>query len=383
MDLLGDANSFEKNLQSKADAQFLPLSCGIELLPLCNLDCNMCYVRHSPSELEQPLLGGSDWLRIMEAARDAGTLFVCMTGGEALLHPDFKEIYLGLQQMGFLITVNTNGTLIDEKWADFFATHRCKRFNISLYGASDETYKRLCHSFNGFTRVSRAFELLKERDIVCKLNFTMTKENRNDIEQMVKIAYEYDWVFVPTCYTLPPTRKATGENNFYQSRMTPEEAAETKLKILFLQNPDRDRQSIVRGVLDLLRIPTANMAAPKGFHCHAARSDYWISWKGDMIACGSMNSCHVNLKEKGFIQAWQELISQGREIPVCNECIYCGLKPFCQSCPSACIGETGKTDGKPQYLCDMTVSFLHQMITELPSEEQGFYSDLLDKRIPT
>ena len=36
--------------------------------------------------------------------------------------------------MGMILTINTNGTLIDETWADFFAQHPPRRINITLYG---------------------------------------------------------------------------------------------------------------------------------------------------------------------------------------------------------------------------------------------------------
>lgn len=54
----------------------------------------------------------------------AGTLFLLLTGGEPLLFPDFKTLYLELRNMGMILTINTNGTLLGESWADFFAEYR-------------------------------------------------------------------------------------------------------------------------------------------------------------------------------------------------------------------------------------------------------------------
>ena len=42
-------------------------------------------------------------------------------GGGPLLVPGFKELYLALKAEGMVLTLNTNGTLLDEPWADFFA----------------------------------------------------------------------------------------------------------------------------------------------------------------------------------------------------------------------------------------------------------------------
>ena len=65
----------------------------------------------------------------------AGTVFLLLTGGEPLLFPDFKTLYRRLRNLGMILTINTNGTLLDEAWADFFATYPPRRINITLYGA--------------------------------------------------------------------------------------------------------------------------------------------------------------------------------------------------------------------------------------------------------
>lgn len=46
--------------------------------------------------------------------------------------PGFKELYLALKAEGMVLTLNTNGTLLDEQWADFFTRHKPRRVNITL-----------------------------------------------------------------------------------------------------------------------------------------------------------------------------------------------------------------------------------------------------------
>ncbi|MCD8020213.1 MAG: radical SAM protein [Clostridiales bacterium] len=382
MDVYEPQNNGEKALQARADALNLPLCGALELLPLCNMDCNMCYIRHSVSELEQPLLHVTDWLRMMEGARDAGTLYVLLTGGEPLLYPEFQELYLALQEMGFVLTINTNGTLFNEGWADFFVNHACKRFNISLYGASNETYDRLCRNPQGFTQVMNTLRLMRKRKLPCRLNFTITGENQGDIGQMIQIAKDFDFPFTPVCYNFPPVRKCESVDAG-EIRMPPEAAGKARKNVTLLQVPSSERVSRARLLLNGLMLPVWTDNIEKGFTCHAGLSSYWIDWKGNLTACGMMKEMEADLRKTDFQTAWQKIAANGKEISICEECTHCGLKQFCTSCPAICMDETGKTDGKPQYLCDMTISFLRQMIAELPSEEQRFYSDLLDKRIPT
>ena len=86
----------------------------------------------------------------------SGVLFLLLTGGEPLMFPDFRRLYLELRQRGMILTVNTNGTLLDEEWAEFFGENKPRRINITLYGADDEAYRKLCHYPGGFEKALNA-----------------------------------------------------------------------------------------------------------------------------------------------------------------------------------------------------------------------------------
>lgn len=112
----------------------------------CNFNCRMCYIHdiNSMNELKERELPVSWWLKTAEEARKEGLLFLLLTGGEAMLRADFRELYQELAQMGFRLVINTNGSLIDEKILELFRKYPPGRVNVSMYGASEETYKRLC-----------------------------------------------------------------------------------------------------------------------------------------------------------------------------------------------------------------------------------------------
>ncbi len=46
-------DSMEKMLIQKAYQRQAPINGSLELLPLCNMNCDMCYVRLSNAEMEQ------------------------------------------------------------------------------------------------------------------------------------------------------------------------------------------------------------------------------------------------------------------------------------------------------------------------------------------
>ena len=103
-------------LHRKASASRIPLSGTFELTPVCNMNCRMCYVRmsHQQQQAIRPLRSAAEWLSLAEEAKKHGLLYLLLTGGEPFLHPEFRQILTGLQKMGFVISINSNGTLIDE-----------------------------------------------------------------------------------------------------------------------------------------------------------------------------------------------------------------------------------------------------------------------------
>ena len=110
MDYLG-------SLKTWAEENQVPLSGTFELTPFCNFRCVMCYVRLDREQAlsQGQMLRAEDWISIAKQAQKMGMLNLCLTGGEPLTHPDFWKIYAELNQMGFLITILSNGYLIDEE----------------------------------------------------------------------------------------------------------------------------------------------------------------------------------------------------------------------------------------------------------------------------
>ena len=101
-------------------------------------------------------------------------LFLLLTGGEPLIRKDFRYLLTELKKMGLLVSVNSNGSLIDRDWLDFFRHEPPFRFNITLYGGSEETYERLCGR-PMFGRVTENIRALRQLGIGVKLNASMTR----------------------------------------------------------------------------------------------------------------------------------------------------------------------------------------------------------------
>lgn len=159
-----------------------PLSCQWEITCRCNLHCVMCYTDccNRPEMVRQEL-ATAEILRIMDDMGDAGTLELCLTGGEPMSRPDFFEIYEHAVRRGFLITIFTNGTLITEPEADRFAALPPHGIEISLHGSTATTFERITQGQGSYRRCLRAIRWLLDRHLPVTMKATALSLNRHEI----------------------------------------------------------------------------------------------------------------------------------------------------------------------------------------------------------
>lgn len=202
---------FYKQVWEKAFAQCIPISGTFELTPRCNFNCKMCYVHLQPEEIPQNgvELTAKEWLRIAEEAKAAGTTWVCVTGGEPLLHPEFPEIWQSLTEMGFFLTLQTNASLVRGKMLDLLERCPPRQAKVTLYGTDDEVYQAVCGVEQGFTRVNEGIHNLMSVGIPVTLVSTIIRQNRDDVERMAFYAYRHKLPWVATGSVKPSLRGAS------------------------------------------------------------------------------------------------------------------------------------------------------------------------------
>ena len=348
----------KERLMKKAVKARFPLVSAFELLPVCNLQCKMCYVRKSMEEVRN--LGGLKsakwWLGVAKEAADCGLLYPLLTGGEPFLHPEFKEILPGMVKMGLQVSINSNGTLITREWAEFLSKNCPTRVNITLYGGSEESYEKLCGDKKAFDKVRQAVELLKEYGIPLKFNASITPENVQDLEKIISYAKEQNVPLQVATYMFPPVRRDSnmvGQND----RLTPEEAGLARVMADYLQaSPDWFIAQAERyqRFIPLEEKPwELGNPGEKGMGCRAGVCSLWVDWQGNFTNCGMYGSVMSNLEGKTFKQAWEEVVEQTAKVRYAPACIACPNEPLCHPCVAMVKNECGTHEGRPEYMCRM------------------------------
>lgn len=363
----------EKMLSDHAKAKRIPFSGGFELTPYCNLSCRMCYIKETAPGLA--LLSGKQWLEIGQQAADAGVLCLVLSGGEPLLHPDFREIYTGLKKLGLVLTINTNGTLIDEATADFLAADMPRRVNISLYGPNEECYQALCGVGDAYHRTIRAIELLQERGVPVKVNITPNTINYPYIKQIFDLCRQYNLPVEIAPYLFEPIRRSLSEKQQY--RLSPRQVAEIEAmyNAVALEKKDFIFQRILcYEALNHFQ-ESSHIVQTQPIQCRAGVSSFWVCWDGAMNACASMLKPHADILKMGFGAAWEEVKIVSDQIRVPLRCSQCSLSAFCNPCAAVSLHESGKFEEVPLTLCQTAQEYARIMANGIEKKEREANSE--------
>ena len=355
------ARPLTEYLYSKATRLRIPLSGTFELTPVCNFACRMCYVRKTREEVARSprsIMTLDHWRAIARDAREAGLLELLLTGGEPLLWPDFWTLYEELVDMGFLVSINTNASLIDDAAICRFRQKPPQKINVTLYGASDETYARLCGIHGVFSKVDRAIRGLMAAGIPVKLNCSLTPENARDLDWIVDYAAERNTILSVATYMYPPVRRIPDQFGVNE-RFTPEDSARYLMQYLRRNRGEQLYQKYLRSILagcaEPLGLESGCMDPVDGrIRCRAGRASFWVTWDGWMTACGMMPQPKIDLNQFAFSEAWTQLTEQTAAVALSGLCEKCANKEICHPCAAMAWAETGSFSGVPTYRCHAT-----------------------------
>ena len=333
----------------------IPVSGNFELTARCNFNCPMCYVHMTPEQLKasgKQELTAQQWLDIAKAARDRGMVFALLTGGEPLVRKDFFEIFEGMQKMGLLVSVNSNGSMLRGEILERFLENPPARFNISLYGGCNETYQNMC-GLAVYDQVKENIRRLRQAGVDVSLNLSITPYNKDDLAQIYADAVELDVNVRASSYMYPAVR-VNGEQYGCGNRLSCRESAEYSVAWDLLRFTEED---FANRAINMAKLKNPDqdgcpMEEGEGVRCRAGSTAFWVTWEGKMLPCGMMTTPAAYPLEVGFDAAWDQIRSATEKIRTPAKCVNCDYKEICGACAAVYYTETGRFDGVPQYACD-------------------------------
>ena len=338
-----DANVLVGLLQTgRADGR-TPLSGTLELTPRCNLTCQHCYINEPAHDraVRAKEMTTDDYKRVLEELAAQGTLYLTLTGGEILLRPDFREIYLHALQQGLFVTLFTNATLVTPKIADFLAEYPPRGIEISIYGYTEETYEKVTGIRGSYAKFRRGVQLLHERGLEVVLKTVIMTINQHEYADMKAFAGRLGMKFG---HDTAIFARMDGGKQPCAVRVEAERVVE-----IDLSDPQRSCEMIEAYGQQATHVDTDNL-----YRCGAGKNTFHISSTGHVAACTISKVVGQSLKETSFQETWdgpiKEMVSQ-KKSDVFTKCKTCQVKEFCTICPAKAILESNNPEFQIDYFC--------------------------------
>jgi radical SAM protein with 4Fe4S-binding SPASM domain len=343
-----------------------PMEVSIEVTRRCPLECLHCYNNLPMSDHAARVqeLTFEEHCRLLDELVDVGCLWVLYTGGEIFARKDFLEIYTEAKKRGFLITLFTNGTLINERIADHLAQYRPFAIEITLYGATRATYEAMTQIPGSYDRCMRGIRLLLERKLPLKLKTVPTTLNRHEVFEMKRLTEEEFGLEFKFDSAINP--RIDCSQSPLAVRLSPEQAVE-------LDFAEPKRMADYRRMAEQdLAAPAITEQGPKAkYSCGGGIGGCAIDPYGTMTICVISHQQGYNMREGSFREGWEgplrEIRSQLRTRPTI--CDRCQIQSLCSMCPANGELENGDPESPVEFLCQ--VAHLRAYALDLEVPEHG------------
>jgi MoaA/NifB/PqqE/SkfB family radical SAM enzyme len=363
-------------LWDKLKARGAPLSFDLELTARCNNHCRHCYIDLPAGDAAAKAaeMTPAEILALAGEAVSMGAVWCLLSGGEPLLREDFAEVYLGLKRLGLLLSVFTNACLVTPAHVELLRCYPPRDIEVSVYGATRETYERVSRRPGSYDAFVRGLDLLLTSGVPVRLKAMALRSTAHELEQIsafcrarTKDYYRFD----PLLHLRFDGDEARNAE-IVAERLSPEE-------VVAVERADAQRfGALQKGCNDgtLISEDGEPHRHPDGsvcdhlFHCGAGNGSFSVGFDGTFRLCNSLwhPATVVNVRPgaPGAVslrEAWTEVIPRvrglrGSDPEFLAKCRTCGIVNLCLWCPAHAAletgsGEQGRMDAWVEYFCEV------------------------------
>lgn len=335
------------DLRHRGFRERAPMACLFEITPTCNLRCHFCYVALDP--YKGPYLTTQQVFQVLDRLHQAGVLMLTLTGGEILSRRDFPEIYRYAWEKGFLVTLFTNATMVNEKHIELLKEMQPDCVDVTIYGADAEHYEGTTGIKGSFARFERGIDLLREAGIRLSVKHTASTTSGDHFDAVREWA---EARALPIRISTALDHRHDGGTQPMLYRLEARRTVELKDRI-FEARKGHKRESAP--------LPECSMGErlPNGeerlYRCGAGRISLFVDALGNASHCVLDREPSFPILDMEWEEVWAaigEWVNQ--PLPKEAPCSGCSLRDGCHNCPARSRMSTGSPYLKDTFYCDIT-----------------------------
>jgi radical SAM protein with 4Fe4S-binding SPASM domain len=336
----------------------VPLSFELEVTARCNNNCRHCYINlpAGDTQARQRELSPAEIEDIGGQAVKLGALWCLITGGEPLWREDLADIYVALRKKGLLVSIFTNACLIGEEHVALFKKYPPRDIEVTVYGASEQTYERVTRRPGSYAAFRRGLDLLLKNGIKVRMKAMAVRSNVHELPTIAAFCREHtaDYFrfdpFLHLRYDGDPRRN----EEIRGERLSPEE-------IVVIEQADDERARALQRDCDRLIAPARqDNQCDHLIQCGAGKGSFSVSCDGVFRLCPDLwhPACTYDLRQGTLAKAWEELVPRVLEMRSANQefldkCRRCPIANLCLWCPANAHLESGDLDRPVDYFCQV------------------------------
>ena len=342
--------SFSHALHQRYSGERAPLEVSIEVTRRCPLECLHCYNNLPMGDLEarNRELSKEEHFRLLDELVEVGAFWLLYSGGEIFARKDFLEIYTRAKQKGFLITLFTNGILIDERIANHLLEYPPFAIEITLYGRTKKTYEALTGIPGSYERCLRGIALLRERGLPLKLKTVPTTINKHEVVAMKRFAEEE--LGVEFKFDAQVNPRIDCSQSPLAVRLSPEEVV-----ALDFHSPKSVQEYRQLAERDLAAREPALASIDTVYFCGGGMKTFAVDPYGRMSVCVISQQDTYDLRGGSVREGWEHFLKSVRtqKRTRLNKCTTCRIQSLCGMCPANGELENGHKESPVPFLCEV------------------------------
>jgi len=227
--------------------------------------------------------------KIPQIAKDIkeklGCGIVSITGGEPTTYPYLTELISELNKNGILTQLLTNGSLLTEEKINEYLNSGLKLIYFSVDHFNEKKVFENRRIPNLLDKIKKNVKLLKKTPILVQGGITISKNNKNDLEKILKFAIKIGIEEISFCLPIAKTNSTfkLGNDKYDIMNISDPEMADVMDQLIALKKKYRNK--VVHQIAYLKEMKNFYLHKTQRFPCKAGEKIFYLDNRLNIYQC--------------------------------------------------------------------------------------------------